>query len=433
MDVRESMKKQNEVALFLARHVFASEAKHSNIVFSPASIYSALTLVASGPGDPSAADEILSFLKSSSTDELNAVFTEIVSVVYACGSANGGPEISSVNGAEEVRMEVNSWVQDRTNDLIKNLLPDGSVTKETERVYANALYFKGTWKNPFDEDDTRDRDFHLLDGSSVSVPFMSSNEDQYITAYDGFKVLRLPYLRGYGDTSREFAMYLYLPDKKDGLDDLVEIMASTPGFLDSHIPRREVEVGAFRIPKFKISFGFLVSRILNRLGLRSTSLYHKACIKIDESGVEAAAASADEACGCYLGMEPPKRIDFVADHPFLFLIREDKTGTVLNPNFLIIKILRPVVAQFYRGGRSFGCRHSRSNNEPMVETRTLVRVFVNFCAAVCVWWGFESHISKIRKENDKMWQDVKAKKKEEKRKETLQEVQIKIEHKSSSQ
>uniref|UniRef100_A0A1J3G2P1 Serpin-Z1 n=1 Tax=Noccaea caerulescens TaxID=107243 RepID=A0A1J3G2P1_NOCCA len=364
MDVREAMKKQNEVTMFLASHVFVSEAKHSNIVFSPASIYSALTLVASGPSDPSVADEILSFLKSSSTDELNAVFTEIVSVVYAGGSGNGGPEISSVNGvwieqslsidpkfkdlfenffkaafdrvdfrskAEEVRVEVNSWVQDRTNDLIKNLLPRGSVTEETERVYANALYFKGTWKQPFDEDDTRDRKFHLLNGSSVSVPFMTSNEDQYVSAYDGFKVLRLPFLRGgSNDTNREFAMYFYLPDKKDdALDDLVEKMATTPGFLDSHVPRREVEVGRLRIPKFEISFRFLVSKVFNQLGLRSTSLYHKACIKIDESGVEAAAASADEACGCYFGMEPPKRIDFVADHPFIFLTREDKTGTVL--------------------------------------------------------------------------------------------------------
>ncbi|CAA7029895.1 unnamed protein product [Microthlaspi erraticum] len=229
-------------------------------------------------------------------------------------------------------MEVNSWVQDRTNDLIKNLLPHGSVTEETEWVYANALYFKGTWKQPFEEDDTRDRKFHLLNGSLVSVPFMTSNEDQYVSAYDGFKVLRLPFLRGgNGDTNREFAMYFYLPDEKDdGLDNLVDKMASIPGFLDSHIPRREVKVGRLRIPKFGISLGFLVSKVFDRMGLCLTSsLYHKACIKIDESGVEAAAASVDESCGCYFGMEPPKRIDFVADHPFLFLIREDKTETVL--------------------------------------------------------------------------------------------------------
>ena len=163
----------------------------------------------------------------------------------------------------------------------------------------------------------------------MSVPFMTSDEDQYIAAYDGFKVARLPFQGGRGDTNRTFAMYFYLPRKKDGLDTLVERIATTPGFLDAHVHSCEVKVGTFRIPKFEISFGFLVSEVFSQLGLDSNKLYHKACIRIDESGVEAAAATADEACGCYLGMEPPKRIDFVANKPFIFLIREDTTGTVL--------------------------------------------------------------------------------------------------------
>ena len=69
--------------------------------------------------------------------------------------------------AEEVRVEVNSWVQERTNDLIKDLLPPGSITNQTERVYANALHFKGTWQtSPFDDYDTRKRKFYLLNGST---------------------------------------------------------------------------------------------------------------------------------------------------------------------------------------------------------------------------------------------------------------------------
>jgi len=159
---------------------------------------------------------------------------------------------------------------------------------------------------------------------------MSSYENQYVRAYDGFKVLRLPYQRGSDDTNRKFSMYFYLPDKKDGLDDLLEKMVSTPGFLDSHIPTYRDELEKFRIPKFKIEFGFSVTSVLDRLGLRSMSMYHKACVEIDEEGAEAAAATADGDCGCSLDfVEPPKKIDFVADHPFLFLIREEKTGTVL--------------------------------------------------------------------------------------------------------
>ncbi|VYS50076.1 unnamed protein product [Arabidopsis thaliana] len=161
---------------------------------------------------------------------------------------------------------------------------------------------------------------------------MTSYETQNVRAYNGFKVLRLPYRRGRDDTNRKFSMYFYLPDKKDGLDDLLKKIASTPGFLDSHIPRYKVELEQFRIPKFKIEFGFSATSVLNQVGvLHSVSMYHKACVEIDEEGAEAAAATADvEDDGCALDMEPPpKKIDFVADHPFIFLIREDKTGTVL--------------------------------------------------------------------------------------------------------
>ncbi|KAG7658516.1 Serpin superfamily [Arabidopsis suecica] len=311
------MKKQNDVAMILARHVLSSESE-SNVIFSPASINSAITMHAAGPGGGLVAGEILSF-------------RELSSIVYAESSASGGPKMKAVNGlwiekslpidpkykdlfenffkavyvsvdfrskAEDVRKEVNSWVEHHTNNLIKDLLPRESVTSRTNKIYANALYFKGAWKRPFEKYYTKDRDFHLVNGTTVSVPFMTSYETQ----------------------------------KKDGLDDLLKRMASTPGFLDSHIPRYKVELEEFRIPKFKIEFGFSATSVLNQVGvLHSVSMYHKACVEIDEEGAEAAAATADvEDDGCALDMEPPpKKIDFVADHPFIFLIREDKTGTVL--------------------------------------------------------------------------------------------------------
>ncbi|CAE6130029.1 unnamed protein product [Arabidopsis arenosa] len=358
MDVREAMKKQTDVAMILFGHVLSSAPKDSNVIFSPASINSAITMLAAGPGGDSVAGEILSFLRSSSIDELKAIFRELSSVVYADSSASGGPKITAANGlwidkslptdpkfkdlfenffkavyapvdfrskAEEVRIEVNSWVEYHTNNLIKDLIPHGSVKSDTNKIYANALYFKGAWQRQFEKYNTRDNDFHLVNGTSVSVPFMTSNENQYVRAYDGFKVLMLPYRRGSDDINSKFSMYFYLPDKKDGLDDLLEKMTSIPGFLDSHIPRYRAKL---KIPKFKIEFGLCLTSVLNRLGLASMSMYHKACVEIDEEGAEAAAATA-VLLGCALNMEPPKKIDFVADHPFLFLIREDKTGTVL--------------------------------------------------------------------------------------------------------
>ncbi|CAL9237509.1 unnamed protein product, partial [Arabidopsis halleri] len=316
MDLQEAMKKQNDVALLLAGKVIPVVAKNSNFVFSPASINVVLTMAAATSEDERVRSLILSFLRSSSTEELNAIFRQIASVVLADGSKRGGPKIAAVNGvwmeqspavdplmkdlfenffkasfaqvdfgskAEEVRKEVNSWALRHTNGLIKDLLPQGSVPDLTTSIYGNALYFKGAWKNKFDKSMTEHKPFYLLRGNSVSVPFMRSYEDQYIKAYDGFMVLRLPYRQGNDDTNRNFSMYLYLPDKKSEFDNLLKRMTSTPRFLDSHIPREKVEVGEFRIPKFKIEFGFEASRFFNDLEL-NVSLYQKALIEIDEEG-----------------------------------------------------------------------------------------------------------------------------------------------------
>ncbi|KAG2302775.1 hypothetical protein Bca52824_031426 [Brassica carinata] len=286
------------------------------------------------------------------TEERKAVFNEIATVAFADGKANGGPKITAINGvwveqslrlitliricwrasskllsleltsgprkAEQVRTELNKWVLDHTNGLIKDLLPPGSVISETDKVYGNALYFKGAWEDKFSKSETKDRDFHLLNGTSVSVPFMSSSERQYVQICDGFKVLKLPFRQG-------------LDIKRNGLDNLVSKMTSTPGFVDDHNPRRRVKVGDFAIPKFKISFGLQGSTdVFEELTILeecvSKALYHKACVEIDEEGAEAAAATAFAVNRC---RDLSNKVDFVADHPFLFLIREDTMGTVL--------------------------------------------------------------------------------------------------------
>ncbi|KAL0733339.1 hypothetical protein Bca4012_009549 [Brassica carinata] len=345
------MRNQNDVAVKLSMHVLSSATKDSSVILSPASINSAITMHAAGPGGESVASEILSFLRSSSMEELKTIFREISSVVFADHSASGGPKITAANGLwiekslpvdpkfkdlfENFFNAVYAPVDFRSKGFVRNIVSYESsakfMTSETDKIYANALYFKGAWKRPFEKYYTKDKDFHLVNGTSVSVPFMTSFDYQYVKAYDGSKVLRLPYRRGSNDCKpiRKFSMYFYLPDKKYGLYELLEKMGSTPRFVDNHIPGFRDELEAFRIPKFKISFGFSVTSVLDQLGMGSISLYHKACVEIDEEGAEAAAATADDDEGFGLYIEPPKRIDFVADHPFIFLIREDKTGTVL--------------------------------------------------------------------------------------------------------
>jgi serpin B len=254
--------------------------------------------------------------------------------------------------AFEVTKEVNLWAEKETNGLIKEILPQESVNSLTRLIFANSLYFKGAWNVPFTDKWTYNYDFHLLNGSSVKVPFMTSNLNQIIEAFDGFKVLRLPYEQG--EDKRQFSMYVFLPNAKDGLPALVEKVFSEFELLEQHLPLIPRRVGDFRIPKFKFSFGLETSDVLKELGvilpfspggltkmvdsvkesrkLFVSNIFHKSFIEVNEEGTVAAAASAALIAKCI-----PRGIDFIADHPFLFLIREDSTrtiafaGQVLNP------------------------------------------------------------------------------------------------------
>ncbi|RZC05637.1 serpin-ZX-like [Glycine soja] len=378
MDLRESISNQTDVALSISKLLLSKEARDKNLVYSPLSLHVVLSIIAAGSKGPTL-DQLLSFLRSKSTDHLNSFASQLFAVVLSDASPAGGPRLSFADGvwveqslsllpsfkqlvsadykatlasvdfqtkAVEVANEVNSWAEKETNGLVKDLLPPGSVDSSTRLIFANALYFKGAWNEKFDSSITKDYDFHLLDGRSIRVPFMTSRKNQFIRAFDGFKVLGLPYKQG--EDKRQFTMYFFLPETKDGLLALAEKLASESGFLERKLPNNKLEVGDFRIPRFKISFGFEASNVLKELGvvlpfsvggltemvdsavgrnLFVSDIFHKSFIEVNEEGTEAAAATAATIqFGCAMF---PTEIDFVADHPFLFLIREDLTGTVL--------------------------------------------------------------------------------------------------------
>ncbi|XP_026394419.1 serpin-ZXA-like [Papaver somniferum] len=185
----------------------------------------------------------------------------------------------------------------------------------------------------------------------------------------------------------QLSMYIILPDDRDGLGDLMEKVSSDPdGFLHSHLPlvnRPRVRRGEFWIPKFKISFDFKASRVLKELGVvlpfdqdkseltemvtiistgseldrpqkrnRSTGgnvfvskAIHKCFVEVDEGGTTAAAATSfiDWAQASGIDFEDeddlPEPVDFVADHPFMFLIRDDKSGVVLFTGHVLNPLL----------------------------------------------------------------------------------------------
>ncbi|CAL4943216.1 unnamed protein product [Urochloa decumbens] len=401
--MRLSIAHQTRFVLCLAAALTSSlsspPSDNSNTVFSPLSIHVALSLLAAGSGGATR-DQLLTSLgglgdgerAQAAAESLHALAEQVAHLVMPDGSTAGGPRIEFANAvfvdkslklkpafqeiavskykaethsvdfqkkAAEVSGQVNLWVEKVTSGLIKEIMPSGSVDQDTRLVLGNAIYFKGSWTKKFDASKTRDGVFHLLDGSSVQALFMSSKDDQYMASYDNLKVLKLPYQQG-GD-KRPFSMYILLPKAQDGLWSLAEKLRSEPEFLDKHIPVRRIQVGQIKVPKFKISYGFEASKLLKGLGLELpfsseadlseffdspmqqmlsvSSIFHKSFVDVNEGGTEAGAASVILMRGSALGHT--LTTDFIADHPFLFLIREDTTGMVLFVGHVVNPLLAP--------------------------------------------------------------------------------------------
>lgn len=179
------------------------------------------------------------------------------------------------------RKQINAWVARATRNLITEVFDPYSGNCDTVHVVVNAIYFKGEWQTPFKQENTMDLEFHLLDGSSLEVPFLRSWNDQCIACHDGFKVLKLPYQR-YEEynydlycSEPKFSMCVFLPEEREGLADLLEKITSSPEFLHNHLPTDLVPVGQFRLPKFKLAYESNIVSDLKSLGLAYPSVWRQ--------------------------------------------------------------------------------------------------------------------------------------------------------------
>ncbi len=241
-----------------------------------------------------------------------------------------------VQAAEEARGTINTWVEERTQAKIRDLIPAGELTPETTLVLVNAIYFKGNWASQFDPAQTADARFTLPDGSTTQVSMMRQSGRFGYEESEGAQFLELPYAGG------ELSMLIILPDSPGKLPELENQF--TAGKLSElmELPAQgEVDVS---LPKFKINWGtFDLKPPLQALGMRKAfqpgadfsgmdgsnnlfidAVFHKAFIEVNEAGTEAAAATA---VSKVRGVS--QRHSFNADHPFLFLIRELTTGSTL--------------------------------------------------------------------------------------------------------
>ena len=255
---------------------------------------------------------------------------------------------------------MNLWANNATKGLIKELLPHNAINKETIFILASALYFKGAWLNAFDMNMTQHKDFYPLDGKPIRVPFMiaKTKKKHFYGSFKSFKVLKIPYRKG--QDKRIFSMYVILPNKKDGLQDLVQNFNSTPELLGDCFKVKEVYLSEMRIPKFKFSYKFDASKIMKNIGLTLpfemvgdfkgmvdslesekvfvSKILHGSFIEVNEEGTEAMSFTIFDLPATCSRYEPPPLPSFVADHPFIFMIREEISGVV----FFVGVILNPL-------------------------------------------------------------------------------------------
>ena len=241
---------------------------------------------------------------------------------------------------------INDWVESQTNNLIKDLVPASAIDPIlTMLILTNAIYFKGTWEIMFDEDNTTERDFTNTDGDVTQVDTMKiiDTEDNFnYIENDEMQMLELPYS---GD---DISMMIILPKDGTDTDDIISSI-NKDTYNDWIDEMYETELDLY-LPKFKFETSYTLNDYLKELGMQKaftgnadfsgmfglydiyiSSVIHKAFIEVNEEGTEAAAATAVimALTSAEPTEQPPQRIVFDCDHPFLFTIHHKETNTIL--------------------------------------------------------------------------------------------------------
>ncbi|MFN2129864.1 MAG: serpin family protein [Anaerolineae bacterium] len=244
--------------------------------------------------------------------------------------------VDFVKAPEEARVTINDWVSEQTEGRIEDLIPAGAIDALTRLVLTNAIYFNAAWAKPFDEKQTEDGSFRLLDGSQVTVPMMKQVESLGYAMGKGYQAVELPY------DGNELSMVILVPDEGqfDAFEDALDA-----GHLEAIVQDLRYVQVALSMPQFKIESSLSLADALAAMGMPAafsddadfsgmtgnhdlaiSDVVHKAFVSVDESGTEAAAATA---VIMKLTAMPAEPLTVTIDRPFIFAIRDIQTGSLL--------------------------------------------------------------------------------------------------------
>jgi len=244
--------------------------------------------------------------------------------------------VDYVQDPEASRSTINRWVEEQTEEKIKDLLPLGSITTDTRLVLSNAIYFNAAWLCPFEKSATKDGRFQLPDGNEVVVPMMRQSERMGYAEGSSYQAVELPYAGG------EMSMVVLLP-AEGSFDEFARALDAQ--VLQTVLEGMNHEQVMLTMPRFRYESSFRLKDALVQLGMGNafsdkadfsgmtgnhdlsiSDVYHKAFVAVDEDGTEAAAATA---VVMKLTAAPGMPVEVTLDRPFVFLIRDIDTGAIL--------------------------------------------------------------------------------------------------------
>jgi len=350
-------------------HKFKGEA--GNLFFSPYSISSALTMTYEGAKGKTA-EEMQTILylpddKNKIRHDFKSIYDELIKAdtPYKLRTANAlwaqkdylfdNEYVNAIKKyydgqltnldfktkTENSRITINSWIENKTNDKIKNLIPKGMLSPMTRLVLTNAIYFKADWSKQFDAKDTREGKFRLVSGEDVSTQMMHKMGNCNYAETDNLQILEMDYL------GNDLAMLIILP-KENNISKIENIFSKEK--LDAWKSAMENLKVRVTLPKFKFETKYFMAKDLKEMGMPTAFKYpdadftamsptdelyideviHQTFVEVAEYGTEAAAATAViMMAGAAPQREQEQPKIFNADHPFIFIIHQKKSGNIL--------------------------------------------------------------------------------------------------------